>query len=255
MSTNTAFPVAVLGATGVGKTSIVWSVLGKPFTEHEPTIENVYEASVLVDDKDTSVEIADTSGHADFAFMQRQWIKQNRAFLFVYDITSQESFDAVRRLYASVNTIKEKTGGGERCLVVLIGNKCDLEADRVVPTANGEELAAMWPGATFFETSAKQDKNTTTAMREVLRQIWAQDDAKARASAQAMPAAVLAANARAARQGTIRSLESHELRLRSERYMRQHPELDEMLHDFIVEVLEHTPTDIVAFAAAHFDKL
>jgi hypothetical protein len=154
-----------------------------------------------------------------------------------------------------VNTLKEKTGGGERCLVVLIGNKCDLEAERVVPRANGEELAAMWPGAAFFETSAKEDTNTTTAMREVLRLIWAQDDEAARASASAMPAAVLAANARAKTQGTIRSLESYELRLKSEQYMRKHPELDDMLHDFIVEVLEHKPNDIVAFAAAHFDKM
>ena len=41
---------------------------------------------------------------------------------------------------------------------VLIGNKCDMEAERVVTRAMGEEFAAKC-GIPFFETSSKTDHN------------------------------------------------------------------------------------------------
>ena len=41
---------------------------------------------------------------------------------------------------------------------ILIGNKCDLEAERVVPQERGEELARS-QGIPFLETSTKTNHN------------------------------------------------------------------------------------------------
>ena len=41
---------------------------------------------------------------------------------------------------------------------VLIGNKCDMEAERVVTRAMGEEFAAIY-GIPFLETSCKTYHN------------------------------------------------------------------------------------------------
>ena len=42
--------------------------------------------------------------------------------------------------------------------MVLVGNKCDLEDERVVGKEVGQTLARNW-GSTFLETSAKQKIN------------------------------------------------------------------------------------------------
>lgn len=42
--------------------------------------------------------------------------------------------------------------------MVLVGNKCDLEDERVVGTEVGQNLARSW-SSTFLETSAKQKIN------------------------------------------------------------------------------------------------
>lgn len=51
---------------------------------------------------------------------------------------------------------------------VICGNKCDLEAQREVPTHEGASYADKigWP---FFETSAKLNINITEAIHELIR--------------------------------------------------------------------------------------
>lgn len=43
--------------------------------------------------------------------------------------------------------------------MVLVGNKCDLEDDRVVGKEQGASLAGQWGGVTFLETSARKKIN------------------------------------------------------------------------------------------------
>lgn len=42
--------------------------------------------------------------------------------------------------------------------MVLVGNKCDLEAKREIQSSVGKETAKNW-GIPFLETSAKKDIN------------------------------------------------------------------------------------------------
>lgn len=43
--------------------------------------------------------------------------------------------------------------------MVLVGNKCDLEDDRVVGREQGGYLAQQWGSVTFLETSARKKIN------------------------------------------------------------------------------------------------
>lgn len=54
--------------------------------------------------------------------------------------------------------------------IVIVGNKCDMEAQREVPTEVGRKYAEKF-GIPFFETSAKQRINVEEAFLEVVRQI------------------------------------------------------------------------------------
>lgn len=44
--------------------------------------------------------------------------------------------------------------------MILVGNKCDLEDERVVGKDQGQNLAKSW-NCTFLETSAKSKINVT----------------------------------------------------------------------------------------------
>jgi GTPase SAR1 family protein len=82
-----------------------------------------------------------------------EFLPEQHAFMLVYWITSHASFDAldnwIRRVYEAK---------GKNALIWLVGNKCDLEEERVVSTQRGEDLACAL-GCNFSETSARKDVN------------------------------------------------------------------------------------------------
>lgn len=55
--------------------------------------------------------------------------------------------------------------------MVLVGNKCDLEDDRVVSQVQGNQLANQWGSCTFLETSARKKINVDEVFYDLVRQI------------------------------------------------------------------------------------
>lgn len=92
------------------------------------------------------------SDFSSFVFVSSDYRGATGALL-VYDITRRETFDHLVtwlddcRKYASNNIV-----------IILIGNKCDLENNRQVSRQEGEEFARK-NGLHFLETSAKTAEN------------------------------------------------------------------------------------------------
>jgi GTPase SAR1 family protein len=55
--------------------------------------------------------------------------------------------------------------------MVLVGNKCDLEDERVVGKDQGLNLARQWNNITFMESSAKAKINVSEIFYDLVRQI------------------------------------------------------------------------------------
>ncbi|KAF3787595.1 Ras-related protein [Nymphaea thermarum] len=86
--------------------------------------------------------------------------------LIVYDITNRRSFDNVQRW------LEELRATADRNLVIMLaGNKSDLENLRAVPTESGREFAER-EGLFFLETSALDATNVESAFLTVLEQIY-----------------------------------------------------------------------------------
>ncbi|XP_028908885.1 ras-related protein Rab-3D isoform X2 [Ornithorhynchus anatinus] len=98
-------------------------------------------------------EAPDTAGQERYRTITTAYYRGAMGFLLMYDISNQESFSAVQDWATQI-----KTYSWDNAQVILIGNKCDLEDERVVPTEDGKRLADDL-GFEFFEASAKDNIN------------------------------------------------------------------------------------------------
>lgn len=82
-------------------------------------------------------------------------------FILMYDITNEESFNSVQDWVTQI-----KTYSCDNAQVILVGNKCDMEDERVITTERGKQLADQL-GVQFFETSAKENINIKVKEKKI----------------------------------------------------------------------------------------
>ncbi len=84
--------------------------------------------------------------------------------LIVYDVTNTESFSCVRRWVDEINRYCQ-----DNIAKILVGNKDDNDSsEKIVSTADAKQYARQM-NLTFFETSAKDNKNVQEAFYAVTR--------------------------------------------------------------------------------------
>ncbi|KAK6202498.1 uncharacterized protein RJT21DRAFT_20108 [Scheffersomyces amazonensis] len=162
------YKVVVLGTGGVGKSSItVQFVQGVYVESYDPTIEDSYRKQIEIDGRACDLEILDTAGVAQFVAMRELYIKSGKGFLLVYSVTDENSLKELLELRELVLRIKDSTN----VPMVLVGNKCDLEDDRVLSIEDGVKVSQDWGLVPFYETSAMYKTNVEEAFIDVVRQI------------------------------------------------------------------------------------
>uniref|UniRef100_A0A0K0DSX5 GTP-binding protein Di-Ras2 n=1 Tax=Strongyloides stercoralis TaxID=6248 RepID=A0A0K0DSX5_STRER len=166
-SSTSDYRVAVFGAGGVGKSSIVLRFIKGIFNEsYIPTIEDTYRQVISCNQKNVcTLEITDTTGSHQFPAMQRLSITKGNAFILVYSITSRQSLEELGPIILMLKeTKKEKVS---EVPIMLVGNKKDDQSKRQVSTETGQKLADKW-GCGFIETSAKENENIIELFQTLL---------------------------------------------------------------------------------------
>lgn len=111
------------------------------------------------------LQIWDTAGQERFRTITSAYYRGADGIILVYDVSSMESFEHVSdwlkevNRYAAPGTVK-----------LLVGNKCDRTADRVVTEEQAKEFADEL-GIPFIETSAKSAKNVEEAFLTMAGQL------------------------------------------------------------------------------------
>jgi GTPase KRas protein len=93
-------------------------------------------------------------------------MRTGEGFLLVYSITSRQSFEEIMTFQQQILRVKDK----DYFPIIVVGNKCDLERERVVTEQEGEALARQF-GCKFIETSAKSRINVENAFYDLVREI------------------------------------------------------------------------------------
>ncbi|KAL0230479.1 hypothetical protein PCE1_004038 [Barthelona sp. PCE] len=158
-----SFRVAIIGDSGVGKTSILSRYISESFDSKQISTIGLDLASKVVEVNDQKVRLmfTDTGGQERFRSVVTSLLRSVAIVCCVYDITDEKSFHEMEYWF---DQIKNMYDHDEMPVTCVIGNKVDLP-NRVITEDMGIELAKA-QHALFFETSAKEDINIEVAILE-----------------------------------------------------------------------------------------
>lgn len=158
------FKLLIIGNSSVGKTSFLFRYADDSFTSaFVSTVGIDFKVkTVFQNNKRIKLQIWDTAGQERYRTITTAYYRGAMGFLLIYDISNQDSFKAVQDWATQI-----KTYSWDNAQVILVGNKCDLEDDRLVPTEDGQRLAEDL-GFQFFEASAKDNINVKQVFEQLV---------------------------------------------------------------------------------------
>lgn len=179
-----AIKLVTVGAAAVGKTAYINRIAGRSFCssymctigidfyKDKRTFRNwgfalttpFAKARGVAPETPLSVLTWDTAGQERFHSISKTYFKGiDGGFLF-FDLTCRESFDSLDKWMADM---KEANPQAKDLPMVVVGNKRDLRAERVISTAEAMEYASK-RDLLYFETSAKTCANIWASYKALI---------------------------------------------------------------------------------------
>ncbi|KAJ7993227.1 hypothetical protein DPEC_G00270260 [Dallia pectoralis] len=161
------FKLLIIGNSSVGKTSFL-------FRYADDSFSNSFVSTVGIDfkvktvyrnDKRVKLQIWDTAGQERYRTITTAYYRGAMGFILMYDITNEESFNAVQDWATQI-----KTYSWDNAQVIMVGNKCDMDEERVVPPEKGRHLAEQL-GFEYYEASAKENINVRQVFERLVDMI------------------------------------------------------------------------------------
>ncbi|KAK4373611.1 hypothetical protein RND71_008995 [Anisodus tanguticus] len=162
------FKVVLIGDSAVGKSQILARFARNEFSlDSKATIGVEFQTRTLViQHKSVKAQIWDTAGQERYRAVTSAYYRGAVGAMLVYDITKRQTFDHIPRWLEELRAHADRN-----IVIILIGNKTDLEDQRAVPTEDAKEFAQK-EGLFFLETSALEATNVEDAFSTVLIEIF-----------------------------------------------------------------------------------
>jgi small GTP-binding protein len=165
------FKLVLLGEAAVGKTSLINRYVEGSFQEdYKPTLgANIIRKDVRLEESNAKIRLIvwDLAGQEKYNVIRSMYFQGCVGALLVYDVTRHNTFSEIKNKWlADFQKYVKKEGA-----YILIGNKIDLEDQRIVPTEEGQKLANEINACDFIETSAKYGENVEQAFQNLVKQI------------------------------------------------------------------------------------
>ncbi|XP_021897416.1 ras-related protein Rab11D [Carica papaya] len=162
------FKVVLIGDSAVGKSQILARFARNEFSlDSKATIGVEFQTrTIVIQHKSVKAQIWDTAGQERYRAVTSAYYRGAVGAMLVYDITKRQTFDHIPRWLEELRSHADKN-----IVIILIGNKTDLEDQRAVPTEDAKEFAEK-EGLFFLETSALEATNVETAFLTVLSEIF-----------------------------------------------------------------------------------
>ncbi|KAL1114774.1 hypothetical protein AAG570_007598 [Ranatra chinensis] len=155
------FKIVLIGDCGAGKTCVVQRFKTGNFVErHGNTIGVDFSMkTVSIDSKKVKLQIWDTAGQERFRTITQSYYRSANGVIIVYDITKKSTF---LNLHRWIEEVRRYTASN--VLLILVGNKCDLESLREVEFSEVQAMCEYVPEILYvMEASAKDNTNIEDA--------------------------------------------------------------------------------------------
>lgn len=158
------FKILIIGNSSVGKTSFLFRYADDSFTSaFVSTVGIDFKVKTVIRrEKKMKLQIWDTAGQERYRTITTAYYRGAMGFILMYDVTNEESFSSVQDWVTQI-----KTNSWDHAQVILVGNKSDMENERVVTYDRGKQLANQL-GLEFFETSAKENINVKNVFERLV---------------------------------------------------------------------------------------
>ena len=140
----------LIGDKKVGKTTIVnYYTNNKVIQEYNETPETkLYKANAKINNKDFIIKIIDTPSNKQFLNIIKREYQNANYILIVFDLTNRETFLSLNEWINHCRSVQNQNMD-----LILIGNKSDLNQNRVVSTEEAKKFASD-NNIEYFEISA-----------------------------------------------------------------------------------------------------
>lgn len=158
----------LVGDSGVGKSSLLLRFTEDNFEDLSPTIGVDFKLKYLtVGDKKLKLTIWDTAGQERFRTLTSSYYRGAQGIVLAYDVTRRDTFDNLSEIWLREVDMYSTV---QNAVWMIVGNKIDCAAERVVSRAEGVALARSH-GCLFLECSAKNRTGVAQAFQELVQRI------------------------------------------------------------------------------------
>jgi small GTP-binding protein len=143
--------VVFLGQAGVGKTSLRAALMDQYIADPGVTVSvDIKTQLIRIDNSRYRLEFWDTAGQEKFRSLAPLYYRDAHVNIVVYDISNLESYE---RAQYWIEEIRET--GHQKSIIILVGNKLDLNEFREVPYEK-VLIYSIGKDIEFLETSVQE---------------------------------------------------------------------------------------------------
>lgn len=160
------FKLIIVGDSGVGKSCLTQQAVHNRFQDNYIVTVGFefFSFMVKINDKIIKLQIWDTCGQELYHSLITNFYRNASLAIMVYSINNTDSFEHIDKW---LRELKEHSSPDAK--VFIVGNKTDLEEDRKVLYADGEQFKNDYNLDLFVETSAKTGFNAQKLLIEAAR--------------------------------------------------------------------------------------
>jgi GTPase KRas protein len=160
--------IVMLGAGATGKSSItVQQVSGHFLALYDPTIEDSYRTSILIDGEQIIFNILDTAGQEEYSALRDSYIRSGDAYICVCSLISMQSLIELHELLNQIKMILDIDNFNETPIIIA-ANKCDLVDQIEIKNQDLEDIKSN-NGIDYIKTSAKNKINITLLFETIIK--------------------------------------------------------------------------------------
>lgn len=157
------FPLSSHCAVGVGIVPVFVALLNDSF--EGSGLDFKFKTVKVENGEKLKMMIFDTAGQERYKTIATTFYKGALGVLLVYAVNERKSFLEVEKWISEIRNYAD-----EKIVVVLAGNKSDLEGEREVQKAEGKELAEKY-GFPFGECSAMKGYHVTELFQRLASEV------------------------------------------------------------------------------------